>query len=611
MPVSAASALNVAGTDTDARDFTTASWTPTAGKIYLVAFAVHDLGGSPLVPSISGNNITWSRVGNDVGGGTTQPSMAVWAGYADSSASAGAITFSGAVPSGQTADGAVWGVAELTDVARGADLGMVQSAVASTTADTVTATLGAFASSSNATGGWFLSYDNAGGTLTNTAGSGFAIVSGLNAQQASGGDTMRLSFEFRNDNDTSIDGSASAANDRMLMHAVEIRAVTSRSGSGAVAGDGQVSGSGSATRSRTGSVAGDGAVSASGLAVRGRAGALAGAGAVSASAVAVRLGAGAVAGDGQIVGSGVVARVGSATLAGSGAVSGSGVAVRAAGGAVAGTGTVEAAGVRVAAGAATVVGDGSVSGSGLRTALGQAVVAGTGTISASSDVAKTGQAAIAGSGAVTATGSRLMSGGAELAGSGALSATGGEPGAATIVGAGTVSASGSAIRSAAGLLAGSGAVAAGGSTIRSGAGLLDGSGTISAGGGLPLPPASSWHPKPKPLGPLYRQRTRFVISVRVIVGPATVQLPVATPAVRSHFEVVARAVCWGTLVECRAAPVRAVSACVVRSGRRVETRAACSAVQRVWRPKAARWIHQQRLVGAVAAAISEVTNAPE
>ncbi len=571
MPVSAASALNVAGTDTDARDFTTASWTPTAGKIYLVAFAVHDLGGSPLVPSISGNNITWSRVGNDVGGGATQPAMAVWAGYADSSASAGAITFSGAVPSGQTADGAIWGVAELTDVARGADLGMVQSAVASTTADTVTATLGAFASSSNATGGWFLSYDNAGGTLTNTAGSGFAIVSGLNAQQASGGDTMRLSFEFRNDNDTSVDGSASAANDRMLMHAVEIRAVTTGSGSGAVAGDGQVSGSGSATRSRTGSVAGDGAVSASGLAVRGRAGALAGAGAVSASAVAVRLGAGAVAG----------------------------------------TGTVEAAGVRVAAGAATVVGDGSVSGSGLRTALGQAAVAGTGTISASSDVAKTGQAAIAGSGAVTATGSRLMSGGAELAGSGTLSATGGEPGAATIVGAGTVSASGSAIRSAAGLLAGSGAVAAGGSTIRSGAGLLDGSGTISAGGGLPLPPASSWHPKPKPLGPLYRQRTRFVISVRVIVGPATVQLPVATPAVRSHFEVVARAVCWGTLVECRAAPVRAVSACVVRSGRRVETRAACSAVQRVWRPRAARWIHQQRLVGAVAAAISEVTNAPE
>lgn len=551
MPVSAASALNVAGTDTDARDFTTASWTPTAGKIYLVAFAVHDLGGSPLVPSISGNNITWSRVGNDVGGGATQPAMAVWAGYADSSASAGAITFSGAVPSGQTADGAIWGVAELTDVARGADLGMVQSAVASTTADTVTATLGAFASSSNATGGWFLSYDNAGGTLTNTAGSGFAIVSGLNAQQASGGDTMRLSFEFRNDNDTSVDGSASAANDRMLMHAVEIRAVTSRSGSGAVAGDGQISGSG------------------------------------------------------------VAARVGSATLAGSGAVSGSGIATRAAAGAVAGTGTVEAAGVRVAAGAATVVGDGSVSGSGLRTALGQAAVAGTGTISASSDVAKTGQAAIAGSGAVTATGSRLMSGGAELAGSGTLSATGGEPGAATIVGAGTVSASGSAIRSAAGLLAGSGAVAAGGSTIRSGAGLLDGSGTISAGGGLPLPPASSWHPKPKPLGPLYRQRTRFVISVRVIVGPATVQLPVATPAVRSHFEVVARAVCWGTLVECRAAPVRAVSACVVRSGRRVETRAACSAVQRVWRPRAARWIHQQRLVGAVAAAISEVTNAPE
>lgn len=591
MPVSAASALNVAGTDTDARDFTTASWTPTAGKVYLVAFAVHDLGGSPLVPTISGNNISWSRVGNDVGGGTTQPTMAVWAGYADSSASAGAITFSGAVPSGQTADGAIWGVAELTDVARGSDLGMVQSAVASTTADTVTATLGTFASSSNATGGWFLSYDNAGGTLTNTAGSGFTIVTGLNAQQASGGDTMRLSFEFRNDNDTSVDGSASAANDRMLMHAVEIRAATSRSGSGSIAGDGQVAGTASRARARAGSVAGDGAVAASGVAVRGRAATLSGAGVVSASGAAVRVGAGAVTGDGQVAGSGVVARVGSAAVAGAGTVQATGTRGQAGAATLAGVGAIAASGVGGRSATGTVAGDGSVSGSGLRTALGQAAVAGTGTISAASGVAKAGQAAIAGAGAVAAAG--------------------GEPGAATVVGVGTVSASGSAVRFVAAQVAGSGAVLADGSTIRSGGATLTGTGTVVAGGGLPLPPASSWHPRPKPLGPLYGVRTRFVVSVRVIVGPATVQLPVAAPAVRSTYGVAVRAVQWGTLIECRAAPVRAVSTCVVRGCRQVEARATLSDVRRVWRPEAVRWIHQQRLVGAVAAAISEVTYAPE
>jgi len=289
MPVSAASALNVTGSDTDARDYTTASWTPTAGKIYLVAFAVHDLGGQPVVPSISGNNITWGRAGNDVGGGTTQPLMIVWAGYADSSATAGSITFSACVPSGQTADGAIWGIAELTDAARGGDTGIVQTAVASTTNDTITATLSAFASTGNATGGWFLSYDNAGGALTNTAGSGFTIVTGLNAQQASGGDTMRLTFEFRNDNDTSVDGSASAANDRMLMHAVEIRAVVVHTPSATIDGTGTFAATTFRTRFRTADISGTGTFAASAYATRSRTATIDGTGTFAASATRTAL----------------------------------------------------------------------------------------------------------------------------------------------------------------------------------------------------------------------------------------------------------------------------------------------------------------------------------
>lgn len=219
MPISAASALNVTGSDTDARNYTTASWTPTAGKLYILALGVHDLGGSMTVPTVSGNNITWSRLGNDTGGGVGQPVLVTWYGYAGSSASAGAITFTGVVSSGQTADGAIWGIAELTDAND-----YVQSVVGSTINDTITVTLASFASTNNATGAWFLSYDNAGGAITNTAGSGFTLTTGLNASQASGGDTMRLSFQFRSDNDTSVDVTASSANDRLLINAFEIRA---------------------------------------------------------------------------------------------------------------------------------------------------------------------------------------------------------------------------------------------------------------------------------------------------------------------------------------------------------------------------------------------------
>lgn len=225
MTVSAASALNVTGTDTDARSYSTASWTPVPGRVYSAAIAVLDLGGSYTTITVSGNNINWTRIGNDVGGGLTEPVLNVYAGVATTFATAGALTFDTVVSSGQTADGAIWGIAELSSVAAGGvgtDKGFIQNQIASTNADSITATLGTFNNVNNATAGWFLSYDNLGGALTNTVGTGFSIVTGLNAQQTAGGDTMRLTFQFRNDNDTTVTASASAANDRMLMHAVEI-----------------------------------------------------------------------------------------------------------------------------------------------------------------------------------------------------------------------------------------------------------------------------------------------------------------------------------------------------------------------------------------------------
>lgn len=227
MTVSAASALNVTGTDTDARDYTTASWTPVAGEVYLAAIAVLDLGSARDIgnATLSGNNITWTPVSAGVGGTAAQPALRVWRGKADLSATAGALTWSGVVTSGNTADGAVWGVVALSGVDPETNDGIVQAAVASSSTDAVTATLGAFSSANNATGAWIVSYDNASTTgPAITAGSGFAIVTGLNAGQAAGGDGMRLAFEFKNSNDTGADATAVAANDRMLAVAVEIAA---------------------------------------------------------------------------------------------------------------------------------------------------------------------------------------------------------------------------------------------------------------------------------------------------------------------------------------------------------------------------------------------------
>jgi hypothetical protein len=339
MAVSAASALNVTGSDTDARDYTTASWTPTAGKVYLLAFAVLDLGGSPLVPTVSGNNITWDRVGNDVGGATNQPSMAVWSGYADSTSTAGAITFSGCVPSGQTADGAIWGIVELSDVGRGTDKGMIQSGITSTTADTITVTLSAFASADNATGAWFLSYDNAGGTLTNTAGTGFALVSGLDASQTMGGDTTRLSFEFRNDNDTSVTASAAAANDRMLMHAVEIRAAITYSRTATIDGTGTLSATTYRTQLRTATISGEGTFSASAYVTRSRNATISGTGTFAATAVRT------------------ASR--SATINGTGTFAASAVRTAFIIGAISGTGTFIPAVTRTKFGSATISGTGT------------------------------------------------------------------------------------------------------------------------------------------------------------------------------------------------------------------------------------------------------------
>lgn len=320
MTVSAASALNVTGTDTDARDYTTASWTPTTGKVYVVAFAWLDLGAAKTGPTISGNNITWvSPSGNETGGLSTEPSIKVWVGYADSSATAGTITFSGCVSSGQTADGAIWGIAELSGASANATSAIVQMVSGQTANDAITTTLSAFGSANNATASWIVSYDNASTTgPAITAGTGFAITTGLNASQAAGGDGLRLAFQFRNDNDTSVTASAAAANDRMLQVAFEIRDLVTSSRSASIDGDGQFSATAFRNQFRSASIAGDGQFAATVLRTQFRTAAVAGDGVWAASGVRVQPRSASIAGNGEWAASAFVVRSASVSVDGAG-----------------------------------------------------------------------------------------------------------------------------------------------------------------------------------------------------------------------------------------------------------------------------------------------------
>lgn len=224
MPVSAASAMNVTGDATDTTSYSTASWSPTTGKLYIVGFTHSDVAGNTTAASISGNSMTWTSI--ESVDPSTLHKLQAWAGYADGTQTTGAITFTNVVSSGN-ARGAAWGIAELTGTtSTGSPPGIVQSDQATSSGDSLSVTLAAFASAGNATGAWVTALDSFTTDPTITAGSGFSIVSGLDGSVVYDppNASLHMSFEFRNDNDTGVDASAIAANDRMMMIAFEIAA---------------------------------------------------------------------------------------------------------------------------------------------------------------------------------------------------------------------------------------------------------------------------------------------------------------------------------------------------------------------------------------------------
>lgn len=173
--------------------FNTASISPTAGKIVLIAVGSDNGGGpTPNIPTISGCNITWTLIATRLDTGTNFRRISLFRGFA-SNPSIGELTLDFA---GQTqGDGCNWSVAEFGNVDNSGTNGsvaIVQSAVSSGNGVTsLTVTLGAFSDTDNATFGAIFK----NGTETISAGSGFTQLGQNNVRGS-------IQSQWRVDNDT-------------------------------------------------------------------------------------------------------------------------------------------------------------------------------------------------------------------------------------------------------------------------------------------------------------------------------------------------------------------------------------------------------------------------
>lgn len=212
--------LTADGSDADASSYATASISPTPGTTILVGIEVAR-NGDVAVPTLAGCGLTWTQI-DVIGSANTDPFLVAFRAWADpASVTPGALTFSGITGAG-TVEGAAWCVVEVAGVNPTTNNGVVQKAVGQTAADSLTVTLAAFANAANGTVAFFGSYDNAGGALDLTAGSGFTMIGEFSQTIANRSDSIRIGFEWRTANDTSIDATVSAANDRLLGIALEL-----------------------------------------------------------------------------------------------------------------------------------------------------------------------------------------------------------------------------------------------------------------------------------------------------------------------------------------------------------------------------------------------------
>lgn len=185
--------LTSGGTGTDATSFVTASVSPTAGKLVLCNVYVQEGAGTPPVPTLSGNSLTWTNTGD-----RTQGAVRVFTFRAvAANPTSGAITIDF---SGNTQSDCMWIVDEIAGLDLGGANGanaIVQTAGNSTGgATSLTVTLAAFSNTENATYGFTMMINS---PVINP-GTGFTEIA-----EASGPHSVQT--QWKNSNDTTVDWS--------------------------------------------------------------------------------------------------------------------------------------------------------------------------------------------------------------------------------------------------------------------------------------------------------------------------------------------------------------------------------------------------------------------
>jgi trimeric autotransporter adhesin len=205
-------ALTFGDSDTDATSYTTASISPASSATIIAAIWTQGV-DLPPEPTATGNGLTWTKVDTQVGAAVRLTVFRA----SGASPTPGTVVFDFG---GDTQQGSNWRIIEFQNANTATNDGVVQFLGTSTTNDTATITLGAFSDTDNATIGIWGSADSAGGGLNFTEGGGF--TNGGQNSNTQNGTTMRVGFEYLLGNDTSVDVSVSAANDRMCGVAMEI-----------------------------------------------------------------------------------------------------------------------------------------------------------------------------------------------------------------------------------------------------------------------------------------------------------------------------------------------------------------------------------------------------
>lgn len=211
MAVAAAVAGTAFSSTSNVASYATASWTPVAGRLYLVAVSNSDANDA-IVPTLSGNGQTWTQVSTQQLTALTRR-ITVFRCLA-ASPSAGALTADFA---GDAQSGCMIHISEWSGIDTGGTNGsgaIVQAVAAQWASAAPLVTLAAFSSANNGTYGSF----QTGNETVTLPGVGFTQLSiGTYATP-----TSNLYTEWRADNDTSVD--AVCQNNNGVGIAIEIKA---------------------------------------------------------------------------------------------------------------------------------------------------------------------------------------------------------------------------------------------------------------------------------------------------------------------------------------------------------------------------------------------------